>query len=449
MRRHRLAFSLLELSVALAVVALVAGFGISLSASLISGTKRVTTQQRLVTIRQALDTFAARNGYLPCPASRALSTSAANFGAEQRSGNLGLINVSITNPGTGFAPGISAAATVNGIVYINGVPDARSVALRARVVGRISGSDGVTSAVVAVPGSGFSSADNITVTFTKGTLGIDYLTPATATATVGYTCALLDASMVSTSGIYIGAIPTDTLGLSNTYAADAWGNKFLYAVSARHISGQESYATVPGPITIRYGDRSGVNYDIATGNDITTNPTAWGATYAVVSHGPDGKGAFALQRTTATTPCPTLFSSRDFGNNDNENCDDTNAVFYDTDYNDGSQAAMFFDDYIIWGTNFSLRRPQAHLVLGNTAADAIATAGYGALGDPRNDAGCSPGVCETWCAPCLNVPTQSVDGAAYVCQSTIVSNIPCKADCTYAYFGKDPTGKTVNIPCPQ
>ena len=394
-------FSLLELAIVLIIITLVAGLGITLAGNIMSGTDRVATQQRLIVIRQALDTFVAKNGYLPCPANRALVPTDTNFGVELRSGT----DCSPASPGM--------------------VKD-------------------------------------------------------------------------GTGTVYIGALPTQTLGLPASYAADAWSNKLLYAVSATHIADASSYALKDGPITVRYGD-------LATQYDITST-----ATYVVVSHGPDGKGAYPLEGTAVGTACGAITT----GNNiDDENCDDSNAIFYDTEYNDGSMPDSFFDDYIIWGSNALYRKPvpsttgtvsaltatptttinldaNASAVTGTYVGEAInITGGTGAgqsavitnyagssktvtvptLANPLDTTstysiaptaglgtGCAPGVCEAWCATCLNVPVYTSTATpssltSYVCQSTVISNQPCQANCVYAYFDTTTTNSSsaaLSIPCP-
>ena len=87
LRTARRGFSLLELSVALVVVALVVGFGVTGGKNALEGSDRVTTQQRLAVIKKALDNYARLNGYLPCPARRDLTPSNASFGVESRAGS--------------------------------------------------------------------------------------------------------------------------------------------------------------------------------------------------------------------------------------------------------------------------------------------------------------------------------------------------------------------------
>ena len=406
----RSGFSLLELSVVLIVIGLVAGFGVSLGNNILSGSDRISTQQRLSNIRTTLDNFVQKNGYLPCPASRTDAVTDANFGVERRS------------------------ALGNNCTPLGGDTDP----------------------VLA----GVAPADQA----------------------------------------YIGALPVTTLGLPAAYAADAWGNKFLYAVSVAHIAGSSSYAgmftgtaqggttttiqlvntasattsmyngltvlitsgtgsgqsatitgytvvgttktatfspswtTAPvandstylinggnaGTITVRYGDRTGTNYPATL--DWQGNPGA-GAIYVVLSHGPNGRGAYPLNAKATASGC---LAAADAGENDIENCNDTNALFYDTAYSDSNQPTSFFDDYVIWGSNLLGRAPMP--------ASLAASAGMGS--------GCPTGVCEAWCAQCKNAPVYPAPTFNYVCSSVVLSNDPCEAQCTYAYFGS-----SVSVPC--
>jgi prepilin-type N-terminal cleavage/methylation domain-containing protein len=216
-----------------------------------------------------------------------------------------------------------------------------------------------------------------------------------------------------TTTIYIGVMPTRTLGLPDSYAADSWGNKFTYAVSQTHVSKVSSVADTDGAITINYGDVSGTNYALTTK-----------ATYAVISHGPDGKGAFPLQGTAVGIACGATT------NNDVANCDDADIIFYDTAYNDNAtNAAQFFDDFVVWSSNITSR--------------AKSTA-------PAYVSACPTGVCESWCAQCKSNLgggtvgyTSFTAGTAVLCSRIITSTNPCEATCIWS--GTTATGV---IKCP-
>lgn len=406
-RTHH-AFSLLELSIVLGIIALIAGAGMTMATGALKTADRITTQERLATIKIALDSYAKASGYLPCPFNRTLSPSNAGFGVEDRSG--GNCN--------------NAAA-------------------------------GVT----APPG------------------------------------------LILANNTWFGGVPVRALGLPDSYAADAWGNKLTYAVSANHIGNPTVYPSTAGAITIKFGLRAaspssyaassqrmslsftsaaaGVagtrlimpttgsiingtlvhvngtvhkgSYIVAnrtatvielTGNTSTTTDTGnveWlepgaSATYAVVSHGPDGRGAFPLSAavipaikqcndgvtatTTSPAPCPLGTNTSCI---DIENCNDSvDAIFYDTTYNDNAIAAQYFDDFIVWGSNALVRTP-------------VSTSLYTA---------CPTGTCEAWCATCSTnypgaslsaPPTTITAGTAVLCKKVITTaSTTCSASCFWA-----------------
>lgn len=314
MMRQR-GFSLLELSVVLAIVAVVLVFGLNIATIALRGSERMTTQSRLQIVQEALDNYARMTGHLPCPSSRALTPASASFGFEARN------------------------TTTN--------------------VDCLVGSPGVVRA----PAAG-------------------------------------------TPFVYIGTVPTRTLGLPDSYAGDAWGGKLTYAVSAAHVGSNDSYFLVDGPIIMRAGNAGATNYIISTTRETTgTNAAGAAGVYVVVSHGKDGRGAFPVNGTAVGLACSSTAT-------DGHNCDASDLVFYDTPINDGNQTSTgFFDDFVVWRSNALERQPTLN-------------------GGPM--AGCSTGICALWCAPCD--PTFPPNIAPYaICKRTITSSSPCQAFCEYAY----------------
>ena len=103
-------------------------------------------------------------------------------------------------------------------------------------------------------------------------------------------CAVTGGVQVAGTGanaVYIGALPTATLGLQYGNAADVYGNKYTYAVSA-NLTGWSAAVNLdtPGNVAMVHSDGS----------------LSHRAQFAVISHGPDGKGAYPLAG-TARTAC--------------------------------------------------------------------------------------------------------------------------------------------------
>ncbi len=310
----RKGFTLVELAVVLVIVSILVTFGVTIGTNAVVNASRMTTRSRLATIQSALDNYAKSTGYLPCPASRALVSSSASFGIENR----------------------------------------------------------------------------------------DTVSHTTCTTTTG----LVRAPATGATYVFIGAVPVRSLGLPDAYAGDAWGNKFTYAVSAAHVT-VGSYAIVDGPITVNTGS---FTLTTARSTPLGANQPGPGATYVVISHGKDGKGAWPLNGTSVGQACAASTL-------DAANCDDSDMTFTDAPFNDGNQASVYFDDYVVWGSNMLDRLPTSK-------------------GGPG--AGCT-GVCQTWCAKCAGpAPAFST---YVVCQRTIVDASNCTALCIYGYPAN-------NVPCP-
>lgn len=317
---RRSGFSLLEMAVVVAIISVVVALGVNLGSNAVRGADRMSTQEKLATIQKALDFYAQRTGYLPCPAN-ILETPRANpttFGAEART-----IPTGCVTSGTGAS---------GGMVLTSGATDCTTPSVN--------------------------------------------------------------------SGAYIGMVPVRAIGLPDSYAVDAWDNKIRYAVSRCLTSDPAAYSSYPGSITVRSGARTGTNYAITNLQDDTNTPGA-GASYVVISHGPEGRGGIALNATAWTLNCGSTTL------NDVENCNG-DATFYDNDYTEGGRADLRFEDFVVWGSNAMAR---------STAPTT-----------PAPPSGCSSG-CYYWCAPCSNSPPFA---GARVCEKTITSNSPCRAYCTYA-----------------
>lgn len=139
----------------------------------------------------------------------------------------------------------------------------------------------------------------------------------------------------SSEFVVIGGVPFYTLHLPDKYLADEWRGRYLYAVSEDLITAAPR--TAFGNILVQDDNGAMINDEIA---------------WVVVSHGPSREGAFRERTGVAAAAC-------DGGNLDGENCDG-DGVFKDAQYNDGDNAALFFDDFIRWESVMRLYSQQAY-----------------------------------------------------------------------------------------
>lgn len=317
MTARRSAFSLLELAVVLVLLSLVVGFGVNIGQNAVKHSTRLAMLEKMSLIKQALDDYANRNGYLPCPANPQLLPSNPLFGQQNRN----------------FVAG--AGCENSGGVF---------------------------------------NADNV----------------------------------------WFGMLPVQSLGLDDSYAVDEWGNKLTYAVSENHIGtnaadrGFSSYATQQGTIIV---DSNTIAVPVRLSTTFTGAPGT-GATYVVVSHGKNARGAYPLNGTAPIVACS--------GSIEAENCDRTNRTFFDAEYNEGNQATTQFDDYVVWGSNATSRNPVNFLP----------------------NACPSSTICEAWCAPCETGGRSMAPNITptRLCAKFITRNQPsCEARCIWP---------TATMPCP-
>lgn len=85
--RKKSAFSLIELSVVILIISILAAGAMSFSTVALLNSKTKVTNDKMKAIYNALGTFVAKNYRLPCPASLKLTKSNAGYGAEAGSNN--------------------------------------------------------------------------------------------------------------------------------------------------------------------------------------------------------------------------------------------------------------------------------------------------------------------------------------------------------------------------
>lgn len=141
----------------------------------------------------------------------------------------------------------------------------------------------------------------------------------------GYAISVTDCNVASSgntvaAGYHIGALPSRTLGLPDRASEDKWGNKLTYAVTIA-LTNPFSFTTGSGNMTV-----------------LGKTPRA-DAAYVVITHGPDGKGAFTSKAGLLAKTCASVVGA------DQENCDN-DATFLDAN-SENTAGTSFYDDQIL------------------------------------------------------------------------------------------------------
>jgi prepilin-type N-terminal cleavage/methylation domain-containing protein len=435
----RRGFSLLELSVVLGIIALIAGVGVTMASGALKAADRVTTQERLNTIKLALDSHAKLYGYYPCPARRDNLPSATAFGIENRSAG-----TPTTCDTTGIAYSNSPAAmdstsVLYGVVPVRslGLPDSYAgdawgnkftYAVSANMVGR-PWSTMVENGNVEIRTGQPSTVNNYALTSERKT----YNYTSTTVAGTGTTFNGGANPPAATAIVHFGRTDSTTPVYSGSYTVtSSAANSFTIDPLTRVVDGAATtfvHWLTPGA----------------------------GAAYAVVSHGADGRGAIPLYGTALPTnkqcvatgpasndsppPCAVNTAAACI---DIQNCNNNDAVLYDSNFSDGPVAASYFDDYIVWGSN-ALERTAVN--------DTLYTTG----GTGTKTCTTTPQQCEPWCAVCdKNFPANTGSGtvggdvvtaARVLCRKIAKSNATdCRADCYWS--GTTNTATGTFYPCP-
>ena len=138
--------------------------------------------------------------------------------------------------------------------------------------------------------------------------------------------------------LLFGALPFQALGLSESYSADCWGNKFTYVVTEANTSATVvnscSSSSGGGAITLKSG----------TSTILGDASASTGIVYAVISHGQSGVGAVKKNYSNASHAWCSVGTALD-----TENCDISNNVLVTANFNDGNNAgAAFYDDLMVF-----------------------------------------------------------------------------------------------------
>lgn len=108
-------FSLVELSVVVAILAVVAALGLEAAANFVNKTSSSVTRDRMVQIDQAIAQFFRIYGRLPCPAVRATAPTTTSYGQEDCRYSAGYVTAVNNSGGTDFVTG--GSDTGGGILF--------------------------------------------------------------------------------------------------------------------------------------------------------------------------------------------------------------------------------------------------------------------------------------------------------------------------------------------
>lgn len=391
MNDNRAGVSLLELAVILGIIGIISAVGTTLGVNAFEGAKRMATQDRLVVVKRALDQYAERNGYLPCPSRLDRTPTASSFfGDERRDGTTciadgeGVVEITVASDSAflgslptralGLPDSYAGDGWGNKLRYVVSADHVGDIALYATTYGVITIMQGdrttankyaVTTNAAGTAGAAATYVVISTGPDAKGAWPMQGSEPSTGCGTSNNNdvenCDDDDLTFYDNDDVsYV-----DT-GDANSFFDDyvVWGSNAL-----------DVMPPLPEESPIVYCPGATLNWTVAAVNCSTTVP---GGYYTVAIH--------ALADTNGATTGTASFECLGTG----------------------------------WDTN--------------AEAAPAPTCVNGGVPPVVKDA-CSSGNCAFWCAPCENEPNawrQFRGGMFRICEKEIISTNPCLARCTYA-----------------
>ena len=174
-----------------------------------------------------------------------------------------------------------------------------------------------------------------------------------------------DTKIDSTGGVLYGALPFQTLGLPASYAADCWGDKFSYVVTAS-LTDSNQASSNQGVIKVLAGP---ISASVTIMSD---------AAYAVISHGADGSGAVKKNFVVTSSDSPTAHGWKGTNTAANGSHIDyqntlVTGIVGTAAFNNGKTAGgAYFDDYIVYARKGQVLVVNAVPILTNGACSATA-----------------------------------------------------------------------------
>lgn len=158
-----------------------------------------------------------------------------------------------------------------------------------------------------------------------------------ATGRTGSTDAF-GSSKVTSPPIIIGALPVRDLGLPDSYIADSYGYRYTYAITQSETT---------APLNGFAGAINVVDNTGATVLPLAGDGTSGTATYVLVDHGKDGKGAYYDGATTTAVSCGSAAGW------DNDNCNHYASGYFRSAAFSNQSGTSHFDDMVAFNTSLS------------------------------------------------------------------------------------------------
>jgi len=185
--------------------------------------------------------------------------------------------------------------------------------------------------------------------------------------------------------IFVGAVPTTTLGLSSDMAKDEFGNKITYIIS-KNATIATTATIFPGnnfsfgSTTTAYANQVLTVLEYAN-NPVTTDRTITGqAIFALISHGNNQNCAYPANGVSPNSSCPINNEAINSSNKYNTNFTDKNIIYSSTNPN--------FDDIVLFKTKNQIATDfnAHHLLLCSISSSESTNYNTIASGTPRSTA---------------------------------------------------------------
>ncbi len=202
---------------------------------------------------------------------------------------------------------------------------------------------------------------SLTLPITSANFGVEG--PNTASC-IDVTAGAATGNFTSTDGFVVeGQVPTKTLGLPDDFAFDGWGNRFRYSANLQLVE-TNGFSSTPAD-------------DTCAGSKITdgTSPTNFrtqSAAYALVSHGPNGHGAYTRSGAVKNA------GSTNTGEQSNCSCNAsavatpyTATYVQRAEFRNPASSTDQFDDIVDYQMIWQMQRPVQNVVTTSTDISSI------------------------------------------------------------------------------